>query len=271
VIAVNVRERARIGVVAAPAAGVGTEGGELERGSDKCPASGGQRLEDAGLAEADDVGHAAAVNVRNRARVGVIAAPAAGVGTKGRELECRQCKRSGKFRGGDGGKVRAELRPNHNAIARADDGAATQIRQRERDGPIAAVGRTQQREQGLILIDRQQLAIGERPAGRREVARKGHDFAEKRRVGVNHVRINFAWKDSVDRDQVVQCQRRFAVLEWLHDVAKAIRRLTIGQTDGWRSNQGAKGIRHRCADDGAAAQIGQRERGHPVAAVNRAD
>jgi hypothetical protein len=79
------------------------------------------------------------------------------------------------------------VRADGDAAARTDDGAATQIRQRERGLPIAAIGRTKQREQGLILIDRQQLAIGERPAGRRKVSRKGHDFAEKRRVGVNHV------------------------------------------------------------------------------------
>jgi hypothetical protein len=55
---VNVRERARIEVLAGPAAGAGagTEGGKLERGGRKLPASGGERLEDAGRAEADDVG-----------------------------------------------------------------------------------------------------------------------------------------------------------------------------------------------------------------------
>jgi hypothetical protein len=55
-VVVNVCQRARVGIVAAPAAGVGTEGGKLERGGRKLPASGGERLEDAGRAEADDVG-----------------------------------------------------------------------------------------------------------------------------------------------------------------------------------------------------------------------
>src|SRR5262249_41915578 len=228
-VAVNVCQLARVGVVAAPAAGVDAEGGQLERGSSKVPASGGERLEDAGRAEADDVGDAVAAHVRNLARVGVIAAPA-GAGTKGRERECRRCKRRGKLRGGDGGKVRPGLRADANAIAGTDDGAVAQIRQRERGGAVAAIGRTKEREQGLILIDRQQLPVGERPAGWREVSRKGHDFAEIRRVGVNATAAALAWKDSVERDQIVQCQRRVAGVEWLHDVAKAIRRLTIRQT-----------------------------------------
>src|SRR5262249_43909643 len=97
VVAVNVCKRARVGVVAAPTAGVGTEGGKLERGGHKVPVPSGQRLEDAGRAEADDVGHAVGVYVRKRARIGVVAAPAAGARTKGRELQCRQwkCNRSG--------------------------------------------------------------------------------------------------------------------------------------------------------------------------------
>src|SRR5262249_54656730 len=178
----------------------------------------------------------------NLARVGIIAAPAAGAGTKGRERECRRCKRSGKFRGGDGGEVSAGVRANGNAVARTDDGAVTQIRQRERDGPIAAVGRAKQREQGLILLDRQQLTVGERPARRRgEGSRKCHEFAEKRRGGVNLVTTIRVWKVYKGGDPIVQCQRRFAVLEWLHDVAKAIRRLTMGQTDRRRSNHGTKG------------------------------
>src|SRR5262249_51021400 len=86
-IPVYVRERARVGVVAAPAAGVGTEGGKLERGRRKVPASYSERLEDADRAEADDVGHAVGVYVRKRARIGVVAAPAAGVGTDGANFE----------------------------------------------------------------------------------------------------------------------------------------------------------------------------------------
>src|SRR5262249_4377704 len=86
-IAVYVCERARIGIVAAPAAGVGTEGGKLERGGRKVPASCSERLEDAGRAEADDVGSPVAIYVCKRARIGVVAAPAAGVDTEGGKLE----------------------------------------------------------------------------------------------------------------------------------------------------------------------------------------
>src|SRR5262245_32157628 len=86
-VAVNVCKRARVGVVAAPTAGHGAEGGKLERGGGKVPAWGGEGLVDAGLAEADDIGHVVAVYVRKHARIGVVAAPAAGVGTEGGELE----------------------------------------------------------------------------------------------------------------------------------------------------------------------------------------
>src|SRR6266487_1611755 len=86
-VAANVCNGARVGVVAAPTAGVGAEGGELERGGHKVPVPGGQGLVDAGRAEGDDVGSAVAVYVRKRARIGVVAAPAAGVGTEGGKLE----------------------------------------------------------------------------------------------------------------------------------------------------------------------------------------
>src|SRR5262249_32516305 len=84
---VNVRERARVGVVAAPTAGVGTEGGKLERGGRKVPRTSGEEDMDADRAEADDVGHVVAVNVCKRARGGAVAARAAGVGTEGGKLE----------------------------------------------------------------------------------------------------------------------------------------------------------------------------------------
>jgi hypothetical protein len=42
--------------------------------------------------KADDVGRSIPTDVGQLARVGVVAAPAAGIGTKGRELECRRCE-----------------------------------------------------------------------------------------------------------------------------------------------------------------------------------
>jgi hypothetical protein len=58
--------------------------------------------------------------------------------------------------------------------------SAAQVRQSEIRLPVAAVGRTQQREQRLILVDGQKLPIAERPAFRREVERKQPDFRQKR-------------------------------------------------------------------------------------------
>src|SRR5262245_6923091 len=86
---VNVRERARVEVLAGPAAGAGagTEGVKLESGGREVPASGGEGHKDTVRAEADNVGHVVAVHVRERARVGVVAAPTAGVGTEGGKLE----------------------------------------------------------------------------------------------------------------------------------------------------------------------------------------
>src|SRR5262249_61875586 len=84
--------RAGVCVAVAPPAAVGAVRARLDRGRGKVPAWGGERFEDASRAEADDVGHAVAVYVRKRARIGVVAAPPAGAGTKGRELQCRECK-----------------------------------------------------------------------------------------------------------------------------------------------------------------------------------
>ena len=46
--------------------------------------------------------------------------------------------------------------------------------------PVAAEGRAEQREQRLVLVDRQQLAVRERPALRREVEAHDLEFAEER-------------------------------------------------------------------------------------------
>ena len=46
--------------------------------------------------------------------------------------------------------------------------AALQVGQREGDAAVAAVLRAQQREQRLVLVDRQQLAVAQGPAARRE-------------------------------------------------------------------------------------------------------
>ena len=53
--------------------------------------------------------------------------------------------------------------------ADVDRRAAAQVGQREIDSSIAAKGRAQQREQRLVLIDGQELAVTQRPALRREI------------------------------------------------------------------------------------------------------
>jgi hypothetical protein len=53
---------------------------------------------------------------------------------------------------------------------------ATQVWQRERRLAVASVGRADQREQGLVLGDRQQLAVAERPASRGEQASEHADL-----------------------------------------------------------------------------------------------
>ena len=61
----------------------------------------------------------------------------------------------------------------------ADRLAAAQVRQREVGGAVAAVLGAQQREQRLVLVDRQQLAVAQRPEPRREVEAGHHDLADE--------------------------------------------------------------------------------------------
>ena len=59
------------------------------------------------------------------------------------------------------------------AAADVDRRAAAQVGQREVDPAVAAEGRAEQREQRLVLVDRQQLPVAQRPALGRED--EGHD------------------------------------------------------------------------------------------------
>src|SRR5262249_50393864 len=86
-VAAKVRKLARVGVVAAPATGAGTEGGKLERRGGKAPASAGRGHLDRRRAEPPGGGPPVAYTARWLARVGVVAAPTAGVGTEGGKLE----------------------------------------------------------------------------------------------------------------------------------------------------------------------------------------
>src|SRR5262249_17946821 len=109
-VAGKVRKLARVGIVVAPAAGADTEGGKLERGRGKVPASSGEGHIDTGLAKADDVGHAVAVDVGKLAREGVVVAPTPGGGAEGGELEGGRSKVSAGGRQGhiDAGSAEAD-------------------------------------------------------------------------------------------------------------------------------------------------------------------
>src|SRR5262245_10296378 len=153
-VAAKVRKLARVGIVAAPAASAGTEGGKLERGRGKVPASCGQGHVDTGLAEADDVGHAVAVDVCKLARVGVVVAPTAGVGAEGGELE------GGRSKVSAGGGERLV----HTGRAEADDVGSpvpVYVRQLARVGVVAAPTAGVGTEGGKL------------ERGRREVRRSG--------------------------------------------------------------------------------------------------
>ena len=54
--------------------------------------------------------------------------------------------------------------------------APLQVGQAEIDPPVAPIGRAQQREQALILIDGQQLPVALRPASWREAKGRDLDF-----------------------------------------------------------------------------------------------
>src|SRR6185503_14138757 len=57
--------------------------------------------------------------------------------------------------------------------------SAAQIGQRERALAVAAIGRADQGEQGLILGNRQQRPVAEAPAVRIEIAPEHADFADE--------------------------------------------------------------------------------------------
>src|SRR5436309_2379417 len=93
-VVVDVGEFAGVLAVAAPAAGTGTELRQAEADRPERAAAGGERDIDALAAEADDIRHAVAVDVREFAGKLVLAAPAAGAGTELREREGHRAERS---------------------------------------------------------------------------------------------------------------------------------------------------------------------------------
>ena len=72
------------------------------------------------------------------------------------------------------------------ALAEMDRRARAQVGQGERGLPVAAVRRAQQREERLVLVDRQHLPVAERPSLRREVEGDDADFGK---IGRRHVQF----------------------------------------------------------------------------------
>lgn len=65
------------------------------------------------------------------------------------------------------------------SIAKVHRHTAPQIRQSESRLTVPTIGRAEQREEGLILIDRQELPVAKRPAFRGIVKRDDLDLGEK--------------------------------------------------------------------------------------------
>ena len=83
-------------------------------------------------------------------------------------------------RGGLGDRERvilltAQLSKSVSA-AHMDRGATLQIRQAEIHPAVATVGGSEQREQGLVLIDGQELPVAEGPAFRRKIEAENPDL-----------------------------------------------------------------------------------------------
>src|SRR4051794_38473998 len=66
------------------------------------------------------------------------------------------------------------------AASDVDRQAALEVRQRKVRLPVAAEGRAEQREQRLVLIDRQELTVRQRPSLRREDEAHNPDLGQER-------------------------------------------------------------------------------------------
>ena len=65
------------------------------------------------------------------------------------------------------------------AAAHVERRAPAQVGQREVGLPVAAIHGAEEREERLVLVDRQQLPVTERPAFRRKDERHNSDFGKK--------------------------------------------------------------------------------------------
>ncbi len=90
---------------------------------------------------------------------------------------------------------------------RAEDSAAAQIRQGEGAHTVAAIGRAQDREQGRVLGDRQDLALSQHPALRYEAAGIADDLADEGvSIGRQAAVAVEEREDALDIDQIVDRQ-----------------------------------------------------------------
>ena len=83
---------------------------------------------------------------------------------------------------GDDERVRrlAAQLAQREAAAHVDRRAALEVGEGEGGGAVAAVGRAHEREERLVLVDRQQLPVAERPPPRCEAEADDPDLCEVR-------------------------------------------------------------------------------------------
>src|SRR5438477_257729 len=67
----------------------------------------------------------------------------------------------------------------HESIVKMDRYSASQVRQPEINATVTAISRPKQRKERLVLVDRQQLSIAERPAFRWKDKTHDADFGKK--------------------------------------------------------------------------------------------
>ena len=96
------------------------------------------------------------------------------------------------FRGGDGMHLLSCPLSLGEPIAHVDRSPAPHVRQAEVRLPIATISGSEEREQGLILIDREKLPVALRPTLWGKVKRDDLNFTKK---GSGHIKIKYRVND----------------------------------------------------------------------------
>src|ERR1051326_9141422 len=86
----------------------------------------------------------------------------------------------GQLRNVQSVRVFAALLAQSETVASVVGNASLEIGQREVGLPVAAICGAKQGKQGLVLVDRQQLAVAQRPALGGEIKAYNLDFRQKR-------------------------------------------------------------------------------------------